>query len=136
VTSVDSNQVDELFQKALLVQKNAHAPYSGYHVASSVLMDDGKIYTGVNVENASYGGTVCAERTAIFKAISEGAKKIKAILVLIDQKDPWPPCGFCLQVISEFAEADTPVILANNNKEMKNVTLKDLLPMAFSLNLS
>ena len=85
-----------LYEAACKVQKNAHAPYSNAHIGAAVLMSDGKIFTGCNVENASYGGTVCAERVAIFKAISEGSnKKIKEVLVVSDAEKPWPPCGFC-----------------------------------------
>jgi cytidine deaminase len=130
---LDKDKITELFNKAMGIQKNAYAPYSGFQVAASILMDDNQIYTGVNVENASYGGTVCAERIGIFKGISEGAKNIKAVLVLIKANEVWPPCGFCLQVISEFAEEDTPIVLMTTEGKQKEYQLKDLLPVSFKL---
>ncbi len=132
-TALEDSLIEKLYKEAQSVQKNAHAPYSGFHVASSILMNDDKIYTGVNVENASYGGTVCAERVGIFKGITEGAKSIKALLVLIKSDEPWPPCGFCLQVISEFATPETPIILMTTEKKKKEYQLKDLLPISFKL---
>src|SRR5438445_3697517 len=103
----------KLFDAACIVQKKAHAPYSGALIGAAILMGDGQIFTGCNVENASYGGTVCAERVAVFKAISEGAKKeIKEVMVVSDAEKPWPPCGFCRQVIAEFGSEDTVIYTA------------------------
>lgn len=121
----------ELLQKAIEGQKNSYAPYSGKHIGAAVLMDNGKIYNGCNVENASYGGTVCAERTAIFKAVSDGAKKIKEVMVVSSEQNPWPPCGFCRQVIAEFASPDTQVHLANPQGKSRTVKFIDLFPEAF-----
>ncbi len=123
----------KLFDAAVLVQKNAHAPYSGAHIGAAVLMDNQQIYTGCNVENASYGGTVCAERVAIFKAVSEGApKKILQVMVISDADKPWPPCGFCRQVIAEFATPDTQIHTANPQGKMKSFKFSEIFPEAFT----
>lgn len=123
----------KLFEAAVKVQKNAHAPYSGALIGAAILMDDQKIYTGCNVENASYGGTVCAERVAIFKAVSEGApKKILQVMVISDADKPWPPCGFCRQVIAEFATADTEIYTANPKGTMKSFKFSEIFPEAFT----
>ena len=96
-------------------------------------MSDGQIFAGCNVENASYGGTVCAERVAIFKAISEGAtRKIKEVMVISDADKPWPPCGFCRQVIAEFAEKSTLVHTANLKKKMKSFRFSEIFPEGFT----
>ena len=121
----------ELLKWALDAQKNAYAPYSGKHIGAAVRMDNGKIYNGCNVENASYGGTVCAERIAIFKAISEGAKKISEVMVVSSEKNPWPPCGFCRQVIAEFAGPETKISLANPQGQARSLKFIDLFPEAF-----
>ena len=122
---------EELFEEALSVRENSHSPYSQFKVASSLIADNGKHYTGVNIENSSYGATVCAERIAIFKAISEGAKKIKSLLVVAKGDIPVAPCGVCRQVMSEFMDDDSIVYYANLNKEYKKKHLKELLPDAF-----
>lgn len=123
----------KLFQAACEAQKRAHAPYSGALIGAAVLMNDGKIYSGCNVENASYGGTVCAERVAIFKAVSEGSpKKIKEILVVSDAEKPWPPCGFCRQVIAEFADENTVIHTANLQNKMKSFSFPEIFPEAFT----
>lgn len=121
----------ELLKAAIEGQKNSYAPYSGKHIGAAVLMDNGKIYGGCNVENASYGGTVCAERTAIFKAISEGAKKIKEVAVVSSETNPWPPCGFCRQVIAEFAAPDTLIHLTNPQGQSRTLKFIELFPEAF-----
>ncbi len=100
-----------LVSKAFEGRKNAYAPYSNFKVGAAVLTEDGKIYTGCNIENASYGATNCAERTAIFKAISEGHKTIEAIAIVGVINDYTYPCGICRQVISEFASDNTKIIL-------------------------
>lgn len=123
----------KLFQAACDAQKRAHAPYSGALIGAAVLMSDGKIYSGCNVENASYGGTVCAERVAIFKAVSEGStKQIKEILVVSDAEKPWPPCGFCRQVIAEFANEQTIIHTANLQGKMKSFKFPEIFPEAFT----
>ncbi len=128
-------KVDETFSKLFPIAKRAldkaYSPYSKVKVASAVMMSDGKVYVGCNVENASYGATMCGERTAIFKAVSEGRKKIKALLVVTNQKDIWPPCGLCRQVIAEFAGPNVPIYSANLEKEYKKMKFSELLPFAF-----
>lgn len=127
----------EIVKAAILARAAAYAPYSHYTVGAAVLADDGKIYTGCNIENASYPAGICAERTAVFKAISEGAKKIEAIALSAGRENQLPenypsPCGICRQVLSEFAAADMPVILAKSEEDYKKYSLAELLPLSFS----
>ncbi|MEA4826293.1 MAG: cytidine deaminase [Clostridium sp.] len=122
----------DLIREALRYRENAYVPYSNFKVGAAVLMDDGKIYGGCNVENASYGATNCAERTAIFRAIAEGNKKLKAIAVVGDLSTHTSPCGICRQVISEFADKDTDIILIKNEDEYLVKKLEDILPGAFT----
>lgn len=121
-----------LLEKAYEGRKNAYAPYSKFKVGAAVLMENGKIYTGCNIENASYGATNCAERTAIFKAISEGNRKICAIAIVgADDKYTYP-CGICRQVIAEFADENTEIILGKKSLEYIVKTLAEILPGAFT----
>ncbi|WP_373997715.1 cytidine deaminase [Bdellovibrio bacteriovorus] len=123
----------KLFDAACDAQKRAHAPYSSAFIGAAVLMADGSIYSGCNVENASFGGTVCAERVAIFKAVSEGApKQVKEVLVVSDAEKPWPPCGFCRQVIAEFATEQTMIHTANLQGKMKSFAFPEIFPEAFT----
>ncbi len=123
-----------LCQKAEEALENAYCPYSKYRVGAAVLADSGKIYIGCNIENASYGATNCGERTAIFKAVSEGECKFTAIAVFTDVGNPPPfPCGICRQVLSEFCDADMPVIVFDGEKSVYNLTLEELLPYSFEL---
>lgn len=123
----------KLYEAALKAQKHSHAPYSNAHIGAAVLMTDGSVFSGCNVENASYGGTVCAERTAILKAVSEGAKKeIKEVLVVSNAEKPWPPCGFCRQVIAEFATEKTLIHTTNNAGVIKTFTFPEIFPEAFT----
>lgn len=112
-------------------KKNAYAPYSNFHVGAALIGDSGKVYTGVNVENSSFGATICAERTAIVKAISEGEKQIKAIAISSDSEDYTFPCGICRQVIIEFAAEDLVIICSNYKGEYKVFSLEDFLPNSF-----
>ena len=120
----------QLIQKAKLVRKNAYAPYSNFKVGCALLSSSGKIYTGVNVENGSYGLTTCAERMAVFKAVSEGERKFQKIAIVTDTREPKYLCGACLQVLSEFCE-DLKIICATMSGKTKTYTLKELLPKAF-----
>ncbi|MDD3239936.1 MAG: cytidine deaminase [Lachnospira sp.] len=122
-----------LVERAKEAVSNAYAPYSGFCVGAAVLTESGKIYQGCNIENASYGATNCAERTAIFKAVSEGEQKICAIAIMSKAGDFTPPCGICRQVMSEFMELDAPVILGNHVGEIKIFQLGELLPANFAL---
>lgn len=125
-------EYEKLVSQALQARKNAYVPYSNFKVGAAVLTEDGKIYTGCNIENASYGATNCAERTAIFKAVSEGYKTIKAIAIVGVQNDYTYPCGICRQVIAEFATDDTKIILGKNDNEYLVKTLDEILPGAFT----
>lgn len=121
----------ELALKARESRKMAHAPYSGFHVGSALLTAEGKIYTGCNVENSSYSLTNCAERTALFKAISEGERKFRAIAVASDSPDFLPPCGACRQVIADLC-GDIDVVMIDKEDTIKIVPISELLPMAFN----
>lgn len=109
----------------------AYAPFSKMKVGAAVLTTNGRIFSGCNIENSSYGLTVCAERVAIFKAVSAGEWEIKAVLVYADTPEPTPPCGACLQVISEFSE--NPEIVLSNGRSAKTCSLRELLPLGFRL---
>lgn len=118
-----------LIKKALEAKEKAYAPYSKFRVGAAILTRTGKIYTGCNIENASYTPTICAERTAIAKAVSEGERDIVAIAVTGDSKWTYP-CGVCRQVIREFGK-DAIVIIANTEDEYKEYKLSELLPHSF-----
>lgn len=125
--------IERLWREARDARNRAHAPYSSFFVGAAVLTLEDKIFSGCNVENASYGGTVCAERIAIFKAVSEGFKKFKSIIVVSDSKGKAvPPCGMCLQVMAEFCEPDTKIILATPKRIENEYMLADLLPSVFT----
>ena len=123
--------MDELIKKALEAQKQAYVPYSRFPVGAALLTKSGKIYTGCNIENASFGATNCAERTAIFKAVSEGEKAFEAIAVVGDPKAFTAPCGICRQVFVEFS-TDMKVIIAKNENEYNVYTLEQVLPLSFT----
>lgn len=119
-----------LRDSARKASESSHSPYSKARVGSAVETADGKIYPGCNIENASFGGTVCAERVAIWKAVSEGHKSMKKIYVYT--KDGWPPCGMCLQVMTEFATPDLEITIGNETGQETTKKLKDFLPLAFT----
>jgi cytidine deaminase len=121
---------EELIKAATRVRENSYAPFSDFRVGAALETDDGEIIAGCNVESASYGLTVCAERVAIWKAISEGKRKIKHIAVVADTEELTPPCGVCRQIIWEFG-GDIPVVLANLKGKVETLQMKDLLPRAF-----
>ena len=123
---------DVLIDTALEAREKAYVPYSNFKVGAAVLTEDGTVYGGCNIENASFGATNCAERTAIFKAVSDGHKSIKAVAVVGDPTTHTYPCGICRQVISEFADSSIPVILIKNKQEYIVKTLQDILPGAFT----
>jgi len=124
------NTEKDLIEAATKVRDNAYAPFSDFRVGAALETDDGEIFAGCNVESASYGLTVCAERVAIWKAISEGKRKIKHIAVVADTEELTPPCGVCRQIIWEFG-GDIPVIMANLKGKTETMQMKDLLPRAF-----
>lgn len=119
----------ELIKKALAAKEKAHVPYSNFHVGAALITEDDQVFTGCNIEISSYSPTICAERTAIFKAVSEGHKKIKAIAVVGDNDFTYP-CGVCRQVIREFGK-DATVIIANSEDDFREYRLDDLLPYSF-----
>ncbi len=143
----------KLIEKAKSMTKRAYCPHSNYQVGAALLTQDNRIFTGVNVENASYGLTICAERTAVLNAVTAGCRKFKAMAVVaannaapasgkkrpagISSKPEFPyPCGACRQVLSEFCGADFPIYIAtaDNTKSFRKIKLGDLLPHAFKIN--
>ncbi|MFN3454625.1 MAG: cytidine deaminase [Pseudobdellovibrio sp.] len=134
-SSAKSNEqiISELKGLAVNAMNFSHSPYSEKKIGAALQLNTGSIYTGCNIENASYGGTVCAERVAIFKAFSENKKPvyITHIAVASNEVSPWPPCGFCRQVLAEFAQADTLVTLTNTQGKEKTLKFSELFPFAF-----
>lgn len=118
-----------LIREALEAQKKAYVPYSKFRVGAALLTEEGEIFTGCNIEIASYSPTLCAERTAIFKAVSEGQRKIRAIAIVGDSEYTYP-CGVCRQVIREFGK-DAIIIIANSEEDYRKYTLDELLPHSF-----
>lgn len=127
----------ELIKFAIQAANNSYSPYSNFKVGAALLTEDNKVFLGCNIENSSYSPSNCAERTAFFKAISEGHKKFKAIAIVGgangDFKDFCAPCGVCRQVMSEFCDKDFIIYLGNKNLEYKKYTLEELLPHSFDL---
>lgn len=123
--------MQRLIEEAIVAKEFAYAPYSNFRVGAALLAKSGKIYRGCNIENASFGATNCAERTAVYKAVSEGEKEFEAIVITGDNGDYLPPCGICRQVLSEFAGDSLKVILANSAEDYHVTTLGELLPGAF-----
>lgn len=122
----------ELIARAMEAKQSAYAPYSHFRVGAALLTEGGRIYTGCNVENVSFSATNCAERTAVYKAVSEGERSFTAIAVNGDNNDYLPPCGICRQVLAEFCDLGTfRVVLANSEEDYRVVTLGELLPGAF-----
>ncbi len=122
---------NELVRIADEVKQNAYVPYSGFHVGAALLTKSGKVYTGVNVENVSYSPTICAESTALVKAVTDGETEFEAVAVISDSEDYTSPCGVCRQRIFEFGN-DIDVIIANGKREYKVYKIKDLLPAGFN----
>jgi cytidine deaminase len=128
-----NRQIERLAKAALRARRQAYAPYSRFRVGAAVATRSGKVYTGCNVENASYGATICAERVAITKAVSEGHRRLTAVAIATGGKHPAPPCGICLQFMTEFAE-DMPVILVTSgSNEIEVTSLGSLLTYHFKL---
>jgi cytidine deaminase len=123
---------DELAKLALKAKEKAYAPYSGFKVGAALITSSGKVFTGVNIENVSFGATNCAERTAVFKAVSEGEKEIEAIAIAGDSVDITYPCGICRQVLIEFCSKDAKIICCRENGDYKIYKLSELLPLPFS----
>lgn len=130
MTSSAIPQTDALLQAARQVRERAHAPYSKFKVGAAVEDENGRIFTGCNVENASYGLTLCAERVAVFKAVSEGAGRILRIAVVADTNTLTPPCGACRQILWEFC-GDAQLILLNLTGQQQTMTLAEIFPRPF-----
>ena len=124
------NSPDPLIQAAATVRERAHAPFSHFKVGAAIEDENGRVFTGCNVENATYGLTVCAERVAIFKAISEGAGKLKRVAVVADTDTLTPPCGACRQVLWEFC-GNAELILANLSGKHETMSLAEIFPRPF-----
>jgi cytidine deaminase len=132
---MDQTKPDDraLVLTAARAREQAYVPYSHFHVGAALLDGEGRLFTGCNVENASYGATCCAERTAVFKAISEGSRQIRRIAVVGDQTEPCLPCGICRQVLAEFAASDFELLAGTPDGRFESYRLDDLLPHAFRL---
>jgi cytidine deaminase len=126
---VTEDQLGALVGAACEVRQRAYAPYSKYRVGAAVLLEGGRIVTGVNVENAVYGLTICAERAAIFAAVAQGARRILAIAVCTSNRGS--PCGACRQVMIEFAQEDMPILMSDDKGQVRQTTLGALLPEYF-----
>lgn len=122
----------ELYEKALEAMPRAYAPFSRFKVGAALLTKDGEVFTGVNVENSSLGATICAERTAFVKAVSEGATEFEAIAVVSEEGEVWP-CGICRQFMKEFCDDDFRVITGNNVDSLRLYTMDEILPEGFKL---
>ncbi|MEK4798433.1 cytidine deaminase [Thermoactinomyces sp. FSL K6-2592] len=123
---------DQLIEEAKKGMERAYVPYSKFKVGAALLTKEGKVIRGANIENASYGLTNCAERTAIFKAVSENERSFSAMAVVADTDGPVSPCGACRQVLSEFCYTDMPVYLSNLKGDVMETTVGKLLPYSFS----
>ncbi|MBR2620260.1 MAG: cytidine deaminase [Firmicutes bacterium] len=121
-----------LYAEALKARENAYAPFSGFQVGAALLTEDGQVYTGVNIENSSYGATICAERTAFVKAISEGHRKFKALAVTAGDEQEALPCGICRQFMYEFSP-ELEIITGTDEEHLNIRTLEELLPLGFRL---
>ena len=122
-----------LIQEAIEAKKNSYSPYSNFVVGAALLCKDGKIYRGCNIENGAYPTSICAERVALFKAVSEGERDFIGIAIVSSSGEITPPCGACRQALSEFVKGDFKVILAKNQDEYKTYDFAELLPLSFKL---
>ena len=123
---------EQLLEQSKVAREFAYVPYSEFKVGAALLAQDGTVYNGCNIENSGYSMTNCAERTAFFKAISDGVKDFAAIAIVADTEGPCSPCGACRQVMSEFCAPDMPVYLTNLKGDVLETTVAELLPGAFS----
>ena len=130
--TMEEASLQKLVASARSALAHAYAPYSGFTVGAAVVDEQGRIFQGANVENASYGLTMCAERVAIFSAVAAGARRITAVAIAAGKLDAVSPCGACRQVMSEFCEPDTPVLLGADTSKKISMTVSELLPYAFT----
>ena len=128
---MDKKEILSYIDEVNLLLKRAYVPYSKFPVAALLIDNNGKKHKGVNVENASYGLTLCAERNAITTAVTQGMKKIRLLIVTGNTLEPISPCGACRQVIREFSDKDTVIILANRDGKYKITSIEELLPYSF-----
>ena len=133
MTPLRAAQKKTLLSRARAIRARAYAPYSKFQVGAAVLDDKGRIHTGTNVENASYGLTVCAERNAVAAAVAAGAKQLRAVAVVTPTSPPGSPCGACRQVLAEFAAPETPILMASPTGRAEETTMGELLPRSFRL---
>lgn len=124
---------DDLIAAATTARSRAYAPFSRFRVGAALLMEDGSIVPGCNVENRSYGLCICAERTAIATAVAAGLSRPRALVVITDADPPAPPCGMCRETLTEFAAADLPILLVNVDGARRETTLGELFPQPFAL---
>ena len=124
-------EIEKLIEETIKNKKNSYSPYSNFRVSALVKTKSGKIFKGVNIENAAYSPTICAERSALASAISNGEREISYIIINGDSKDTFP-CGVCRQFIREFSDSDTKIVIANSTDDYKIYTIEDLLPHSFS----
>lgn len=122
---------NDLIHTAIKIREQAYVPYSKFPVGAALLTKSGKVYTGCNIENAAYPVSCCAERVAIFKAISDGERNFTSLAVAADTKKPVSPCGSCRQVMSEFFDTNTNVHLTNLHNDIKTISMEELLPFSF-----
>lgn len=131
--AAEGRSVRALIAAAIAAKEKAYVPYSHFRVGAALTDEHGNCHTGCNVENASYGATCCAERTAIFKAVSEGSRQIRQLAVVCDQPEPCMPCGICRQVMTEFAAEDFQLFAAAPDGQYRTYTLEELLPAHFKM---
>ena len=127
---MNTETFEKLIAQARQAREKAHAPFSNFKVGATLLAQNGESFTGCNIENASYGLTLCAERVAIFKALSEGERDFTQLAIVADTKELTPPCGACRQIIWEFC-GDIPLILANLEGKIEIIQMKEIFPRAF-----
>jgi cytidine deaminase len=125
---------DPLIEAAVAAREHAHAPFSHFKVGAAIASGSGRIFTGCNIENATYGLTICAERVAVFKAISEGARDLRRIAVATDREPPAPPCGACRQILWEFC-GDAELVLVNLQGKAEIIRVSDIFPRPFDASL-
>ena len=130
---MEKEMINQLIDTAIYQLKYSYTPYSNFKVGAALLAKNGQVYTGCNIENAGYTATNCAERTAIFKAVSEGYREFQAIAIISDSEEVTSPCGVCRQVMAEFCGPEFEVTMVSCKGDYKTVTLEELLPYAFSM---
>lgn len=133
MTNTMSANREKLLSAALAAREKAYAPYSNFHVGSALLSGSGRIYSGCNVENASFGLTICAERNAIFQMVAAGDTEIVELLVIGESEEFLPPCGACRQVIAEFAQPQTKIYMGDRRGQLQKTSVAELIPFIFFL---